>query len=408
MADKDNLTKDDGWAGAQVAVPDDVAAAAQEDADAPAESMTGRPRWVNMFVWQTLWKAVIVGLTVFVGLAIVWRTQTLIRMLLVSLFFALAMIPAVKYMHERWGWKRGAAVGAIYLGFIVFMIALVAFMIPAAVDFADEVSGQGGSFAETINGYSQDLIGEDIVDEQTGADAGEAAGEGISKFADNIGGLAMSGIGMLFNLATVLMFTFYMAADSPRIERALMSRMPPHRQKVFGWVWDTAVEQTGGYFYSRMLLVVINGGLFFVAMLLVGMPLLYAIPLAIFEGFVAEFIPAIGTYLGAAIPILLALVVLGLPEALILLVWILIYQQVENYWLSPKISSNTMELNGAVAFGAALAGGAIAGPMGAFAALPVAALITSIIKNTGKSYDVVYHSAYDSSDDNPDAQPATS
>jgi predicted PurR-regulated permease PerM len=142
--------------------------------------------------------------------------------------------------------------------------------------------------------------------------------------------------------------------------------------------------------------MLINGGLFFVAMLIVGMPLLYAIPLAIFEGFVAEFIPAIGTYLGAAIPILLALVVLGLPEALILLVWVLIYQQAENYWLSPKISSNTMELNGAVAFGAALAGGAIAGPMGAFAALPVAALITSIIKNTGKSYDVVYQSEYDS------------
>jgi hypothetical protein len=46
--------------------------------------------------------------------------------------------------------------------------------------------------------------------------------------------------------------------------------------------------------------------------------------------------------------------------------------------------------------------------MGAFAALPVAALITSIIKNTGKSYDVVYGSRYDSADDNPDAQPATS
>ncbi len=189
-----------------------------------------------------------------------------------------------------------------------------------------------------LNGYSQDLIGQDVVDQQTSADAGEAAGEGVSKFADNIAGLAMSGIGMLFNLATVLMFTFYMAADSPRIERALLSRMPPHRQKVFGWVWDTAIEQTGGYFYSRILLMVINGGLFFVAMLLVGMPLLYAIPLAIFEGFVAEFIPAIGTYLGAAIPILLALVVLGLPEALILLVWVLIYQQAENYWLSPKIS----------------------------------------------------------------------
>jgi len=341
-------------------------------------------------------------------LMIVWRTQTLIRMLAVSAFFALAMIPAVKYMHERWGWKRGVAVGAIYLGFVVFIVALVGFMIPAAVEFADEISSSGGSFADTINGYSQDLIGQDIIGQQTGTDAGEAAGDGISKFADNIAGLAMSGIGMIFNLATVLMFTFYMAADAPRIERAFLSRVPPNRQKVYGWIWDTAIEQTGGYFYSRMLLVVINGGLFFVAMLLVGMPTLYAIPLAIFEGFVAEFIPAIGTYLGAAIPILLALVVLGLPEALILLVWVLIYQQAENYWLSPKISSNTMELNGAIAFGAALAGGAIAGPMGAFAALPVAALITSIIKNTGKSYDVVYQSAYDSPKDDPDAQPATS
>jgi predicted PurR-regulated permease PerM len=62
-----------------------------------------------------------------------------------------------------------------------------------------------------------------------------------------------------------------------------------------------------------------------------------------------------------------------------------------------------MELNGAVAFGAALAGGAIAGPMGAFAALPIAALITSIIKNTGKSYDVVYQSDYDSADDHTGA-----
>jgi predicted PurR-regulated permease PerM len=408
MTGKDGSRTTDDWASKDVVVPDDVVSAAQANAGTPAESKTGRPAWANQFVWQTLWKVVAVALLTTASLMIVWRTQTLIRMLAVSVFFALAMIPAVKYMHERWGWKRGVAVGAIYLGFVVFTIALVGFMIPAAVDFADEISGSGGSFADTINGYSQDLIGQDIIDQQTGTDAGEAAGEGISKFADNIAGLAMSGIGMLFNLATVLMFTFYIAADAPRIERAFLSRVPPNRQKVYGWIWDTAIEQTGGYFYSRMLLVIINGGLFFIAMLLVGMPVLYAIPLAIFEGFVAEFIPAIGTYLGAAIPILLALVVLGLPEALILLVWVLIYQQAENYWLSPKISSNTMELNGAIAFGAALAGGAIAGPMGAFAALPVAALITSIIKNTGKSYDVVYQSAYDSPTDDTDPEPATS
>ena len=156
-----------------------------------------------------------------------------------------------------------------------------------------------------------------------------------------------------------------------------------------------------------MILVVINGGLFFVVMLLVGMPLAYAIPLSLFEGFVAEFIPAIGTYIAAAVPIALTLVVQGLVPALILLVWVLIYQQAENYWLSPKISSDTMEINGGVAFGSALAGGAIAGPMGAFVALPVAALITSIIKNTGKTYEVVYQSNYDSVESGSDTAPAS-
>lgn len=163
------------------------------------------------------------------------------------------------------------------------------------------------------------------------------AGSAVSGWADNIVGVVASGIGLVFTMATILLFTFYFAADAPRIERALLSRLTPHRQKVVGWIWDSAIEQTGGYFYSRMLLVIINGGLFFVAMMLVGMPLAYALPLSVFEGFVAEFIPAVGTYIGAAVPILLTLMVQGLAAALILLVWLLIYQQAENYWLSPKI-----------------------------------------------------------------------
>jgi hypothetical protein len=76
----------------------------------------------------------------------------------------------------------------------------------------------------------------------------------------------------------------------------------------------------------------------------------------------------------------------------VVLGYVLLYQQVENYWLSPKISANTMSLNGGVAFGAALAGGAIAGPMGAFTALPVAALISSFISNYIASHAVVYQS----------------
>jgi len=407
MADEDDSVREDGWARAQVSVPDDVAAAVQDLADQPAESKTGRPPWADKFVWQSLWKVVAVVLITLLSLAIAYRTQTLLRQLAVAFFFALAMIPAVKYMHERWGWKRGVAVGAIYAGLLLFVVLMVVVLIPAISNFADQVSSSGGQYADQINEYSQNLIGEDIIPQDSGTDAGESAGSAMSGWADNILGAVTSGIALIFQMATILLFTFYFAADAPRIERALLSRMPPDRQRVTGWVWDTAIEQTGGYFYSRMILVIINGGLFFVVMVLVGMPLTYAIPLSVFEGFVAEFIPAVGTYIAAAVPIALTLVVQGLVPALILLVWVLIYQQVENYYLSPKISANTMEINGGVAFGSALAGGAIAGPMGAFAALPVAALITSIIKNTGKTYDVVYQSSYDSVDDHADAAPAS-
>lgn len=169
-----------------------------------------------------------------------------------------------------------------------------------------------------------------------------------------------------------------------------------------GWTWDQAIEQTGGYFYSRLILMLINGLGFFFTMVLVGLPVLLALPLAIMAGFISEFIPAVGTYIGGAIPILVTLGLEGFAQALIVLGYVLIYQQVENYWLSPKISAQTMTLNGGVAFGAALAGGAIAGPMGAFMALPVAALITSFASHYRKPKEVMYHSIYESSDEQPD------
>ena len=127
-------------------------------------------------------------------------------------------------------------------------------------------------------------------------------------------------------------------------------------------------------------------------MVLVGMPTSFALPLAAFGGFVSVFIPTVGTYIGAAIPILVTLGVQGLTAALVLLGYVLVYQQVENLWLSPRISSQTMELNPAVAFGAAIAGGSLAGAMGAFMALPVAALVMSFAQHYGTSYDVVYES----------------
>ena len=80
------------------------------------------------------------------------------------------------------------------------------------------------------------------------------------------------------------MFTFYFTADSPRLRRTILSTMSPERQMRVGWTWDQAIVQTGGYFYSRLLLMIINGFGFFFTMIVVGMPVAIAIPLASLPG----------------------------------------------------------------------------------------------------------------------------
>jgi predicted PurR-regulated permease PerM len=125
--------------------------------------------------------------------------------------------------------------------------------------------------------------------------------------------------------------------------------LPPARQQRLGWALDTAIEQTGGYFYSRLLLMIVNATLGFGVLVAVRLPWLVALPLAIFQGFFAEFIPAVGTYIGAAVPVVVTLGLVGIWPAVIVIVWVVVYQQVENVWLAPRLSARTMKISGAVA-----------------------------------------------------------
>ena len=360
-----------------------------------AHSVTeARPAWLDRFVWSALWKFVAVSLATVLLFLLARELRHLLWLLVVSTFFAIAMIPGVEQIHRRWGWRRGAAVGVIYASVVAFFLLMVLVLNPAIKEFADQVRADGGGWIDHLNDLSREWLGKDLISEEAGDRAAVVTQESLHGWSDNVLGLASSGVGVLFGVTVVAMFAFYFAADYPRIERALLSRMRPDHQQVYAWVADVSIRQTGAYFYSRLLLTLINASLSFCVMLILGLPLTFAFPLAVFMGFVSQFIPAIGTYVGAAIPILTVLAIQGPARAVMLLVWVLLYQWVENTFLSPRLSAKTMEVNGAVAFGAALAGGAVAGPMGAFMALPFAALITAVVKNSGKRYEVVHQSPH--------------
>ena len=112
------------------------------------------------------------------------------------------------------------------------------------------------------------------------------------------------------------------------------------------------------------------------------------IALALWVGLVSQFLPVVGTYLAGILPVLLTFVDSPL-NASIIIVFIVVYQQIENYFFAPRITARTMELHPAVAFGAALAGASILGFVGAVLALPAAAMAQAFLSEWGNRYDVV-------------------
>lgn len=368
------------------------------------DPVADRPRVPHVTITTaTMWRAVGVAVATLLAVWAVGQARDLVSMLILSLFFVLALVPGVNHLHAKRGWRRGGAVAVVYVVGLVVLVVFTLVLIPLIGDLAQRIGDNGTQWLTDLNSWTSETFGVNIVSDAAAEDAVVTTEEFLSQWSDQLTGAASgavtTGLSLVFSVATIATFTFYFAADFPRLQRASLSWFRPELQERLGWTIDQSITQVGGYLYSRLLLTLINGLGFFGVMVLVGVPVNMAVPLAIFAGFVSEFIPNIGTYIGGAVPIALTLAVQGLTQALIVLAYVLIYQQVENYFLSPRISAQTMELNGGLAFGSALLGGALFGPMGAFMALPVAALIYSFIKNYRRhNYEVVYKSAYGDDD----------
>ena len=337
-----------------------------------------------------LWLVVAVaGGLVLAGIAdsLLHRLAGFLQIILISLFLSFAIEPAVGYLAKR-GWRRGAATGLVFLAVLIVAAGLIALLVPAVVtgtrQLITALPDLVPSLARSLRplGIHVDQVHiEDQVRKygsQLLAGAGTLLG-GVVRVATGI-------LGGVFEALAIALFTFYMVAQGPQMRRAVCSLFRPDRQRRILFIWEQAISQTGGYFYSRLLLAVINGGLMYAVLAWRGVP--FAAPLALFEGAVSEFIPIVGTYIGGAAPVLVALLY-DPVNALIVLAWILIYQQIENYVLSPRLTARTMALPAPVAFAAALIGGALGGILFAFLALPAAGVILAAARTYGRYYEVV-------------------
>jgi predicted PurR-regulated permease PerM len=327
------------------------------------------------------------GISILIFLYLVDQLSSFLTILGTALFLSFALEPAVDWLAAR-GWRRGSATGLIFVILLAVIVLLLALIIPAVIQGFQSLVQNAPSLVDKLAQWLKPL-GIDLSTQELIQKLQQNAQQVISSATNLAGsafGIASSLIGGLFRWATIGLFTFYLVAQGPQFRRALLSRMHPERQARVLFVWEQAIQQTGGYFYSRLLLAVINGSGMYLTLRLTNVP--FAAPLAIFEGLIAEFIPIVGTYIGGAVPVLVAFLA-STSSGLWALGYILVYQQIENYILSPRITAKTMSLHPAVAFAAALIGGALGGLLTAFLALPVAGVIQASVKEWSKSYEVM-------------------
>ncbi|MDP3711953.1 MAG: AI-2E family transporter [Mycobacteriales bacterium] len=302
--------------------------------------------------------------------------RSVLILLLVSGFLAIGLNPTVEFFERR-GIARGRAVGIVLAGVLVFFTAFFAAIVPPIVD-------QAGQFREAVPGYVQDL-----QDNRRIADLNEQYGflEKAKDLAKNPEKLAPSvfggvvGVGKVvfsafFSALTVLILTLYFLSSLPSIKQSAYRMVPRSRRARVGLLTDEILSRVGGYVAGALTIGAIAGVTTFVFCMAFGIP--YPVALAMVVA-VTDLVPLIGATIGAAVVTLVAFFV-SVEVGLIALVYYLVYQQVENYVLYPRIMKRSVDVSPAATVVAVLIGGSLLGVLGALLAIPIAAAVQLVLQ----------------------------
>lgn len=340
----------------------------------------------------------VIGVILGTG-ALLWvatRLRTLIFILFISLFVSVALEPAVQFLSRR-GWRRQRATVVVFLATMVAVGAFVAALVPLFADQASSLATRMPGYIESLEVFLADKgAGTEIINERIATqfeDLGALVSSWGGALAPRVVAVGNTVFGVIFRLVTIALFSFYMVSEGPKMRRTLLSAVPPSRQREALRIWEIAVEKTGGYIYSRLLLAVVSGTFTVVVLSVLGVS--YAFALGLWVGVLSQFVPVVGTYIAAILPLIVATV----PESgseewtfsrgLWVLVALVGYQQLENYLVAPKITARAMAIHPAVSVGAVIAGASLLGGIGAVLALPVAATIQAVISTAFARHELV-------------------
>jgi predicted PurR-regulated permease PerM len=359
-------------------VTESRATAPSPDPDVKIESDGWRLQWPPMSYWVRVLLTIAAVSAVLIAL---WSVINIVILVLIAAVLAIGLDPAVRSIERR-GSTRGRAVTLIFMGALAIAILFAWLVIPPLVT-------QVGELADDIPGYVQELSERDdaigrYVRENNVADRlqrfVEQLPQKITRSFGTIVGVAGRVGSVIFNTVTVAILTIYFMLSLPRMRRTAAIWFAPGMRERAEDVMDQAISRIGGYVAGILTTATIAGAsalLFFTILSLFGLGIPFAVPLAVWAA-LAGLIPAVGAYIGAAPAVIVGFFQSG-PTGVLILVYFVVYQQVENYAIQPRVMKNAVNLSPTAVILATLVFGSLAGFAGAILALPAAATIKVIM-----------------------------
>ena len=309
------------------------------------------------------------------GVVGLYAVRALLVQLLVALFIAISLDPAIRWMISR-RVKRGQAVAALSIIALFLTAGLLWAFVTPLVQQASTLTSDFPGYLDDLRQRSPSLRElevrlrlEDNVDRLARELPGKVAGEAV--------GFTRRFLGAALQVLLVIVLTIYFMIDMPRLRRGLVRLFPKPQRPQVSEVVNLVVDKVGSYMIGNLLISLIAGVTAFAAMQLLGVP--FALPLAVLVA-VTDLIPLIGATLGAAVCTIVAAATVDIwPNAVLLLIFFIVYQQLENYLIAPRVLRNTVDIPAIAVLVAALVGGAVMGVVGALMAIPVAAVLRVVL-----------------------------
>lgn len=339
-------------------------------------------------IWRVGWVVIaLLAITLMLNF-VIDDGGSVIFTVLMGWFASIAMEPAVKRLanHMRRGFATIIVLLAVAVFFVIFFVVFGRLFIDQIAQLIAALPGLVDSALKWVNETFNQTYSSQQILEQLNITPEKVSGY-AQQFAGGIFGIVTSVIGGVFGLFTFGLFAFYLSADGPRFRLWLASLFTPRLQGVFINVWDVTASKTGGYVAARVVLATLNGASTAIVFLIIGMPGWLA--LGIWTGLVAQFVPTIGTYIAIILPVLVGLLSPNPWIGVIALAWGILYQQVENLTFEPRISAKAVDVHPAVAFGSVLLGAALFGVAGAVLAIPVTAMLLTLLGIYRKRYALI-------------------